>query len=185
MVLLYLEIGESKISGSPAVAGAIFYLEHSTMPFKLPYLFAFLHRHTRTCLDCGFLTIKGRELTQAERFMLSTRGRSAVMPANTEQTGCSKNLWVDYELTYFGDSEDGVFEEIERPRRKCPGFFWHEHGFTPAQHLEHQEQRRREQLQWKIAILGFFGGVLGALIGSFLRDLPHWIASVWRWVERL
>ena len=96
----------------------------------------------RTCLDCGFLTIQGRELSRPHRIMLGTHGTSAVMPANPEQTRCYKRLW-DYDLHYFGDTFVGVIEEIERSRDKCPGFALYEPGLTPAQHLEIQLEQRK------------------------------------------
>lgn len=139
----------------------------------------------RTCLDCGFLTIRGYELTQADRVMLRTRGQSAVMPADPEQTGCYRNCWTDYDLTYSGDSLNGVFEELGRPRQKCPGFFQYEPGFTPAQDLERQEERRREQVQWRTAKVGFWGAFLGALIGVVLPSLLHRMVGGWRWIEGL
>ena len=74
----------------------------------------------RTCLDCGFLTIQGRELSRPDRIMLSTHGESAAMPAHPEQTRCFKDLW-DYELHYSGDLFQGVVEELGRPRGECPG----------------------------------------------------------------
>jgi hypothetical protein len=132
----------------------------------------------RTCLDCGFLTIRTREVTQAQRVMLASRGESAAMPTHSEQTDCFRNLWVEYDLNYWEPSLEGVFDELKRSRDKCVGFFPYESGFTPAQHLERQEGRRREKLQWRIARLGFFGALLGALIGSVLP-------SLWRWLERL
>ena len=110
--------------------------------------------------------------------MLSSRGQSAAMPTHSEQTECFRSLWVEYDLTYFEPSLEGVLDELLRCRDNCPGFFPYESGFTPAQHLERQAGRRREKLQWQIARLGFFGALLGALIGSVLSNLL-------RWVERL
>ena len=118
----------------------------------------------RTCLDCGFLTIQGRELSRPDRIMLGSHGQS-VMPAHPEQTRCFKDLW-DYELYYSGDSFDGVVEEIGRPRDECPGFATYEAGFSPAQHLENQVEQRKEKLQWRVAKLGFWGALVGAIAGA-------------------
>ena len=101
---------------------------------------------SRTCKECGFLTIQGRELSRPERIMLGTHGRSAVMPAHPEQTRCFKNLW-DYDLHYTGDTFDGVIEEIERSRDDCPGFIPYEAGFTPGQHLEIQLEQKKQKLE--------------------------------------
>ncbi len=127
----------------------------------------------KTCLDCGFLTIRGRELSRPERIILGTKGQSAVMPADAEQTRCFKNLWLLYDLTYATANFSGVIEEIERDRNQCPGFALYEAGFTLEQHLEHQKDQRKERLQWKIAILG----ILSALVGIVLAAL--------KWLLRL
>lgn len=92
----------------------------------------------RTCIECGFLTIQGRELSRAERIMLASHGTSAVMPADCEQTQCFKGLWVEYDLIYAIPDFQGVRKEIERNRDDCPGFMPYEAGFTPEQHLEIQ-----------------------------------------------
>jgi hypothetical protein len=128
----------------------------------------------RTCLDCGFLTIRGRELSQPDRVMLGSKGQSAVMPAHPEQTRCFKNLW-DYDLIYTGDDFHGVVEEIERERNQCPGFASHEAGFTPEQHLEHQIEQRKEKLQWRIAKLGFYGALLGGIAGTIIIAVLKWL----------
>lgn len=117
--------------------------------------------------------------------MLGSRGHSAVMPARSEQTTCLKNLWVDYDLTYSGDSMDGVIEEIEKNRDQCPGFFRYEPGVSPVDHVERQREERRERTQWRIAKMSFCGGLLGALIGALGANLPHWFQAGWQWVEKL
>jgi len=93
------------------------------------------------------------------------------MPANPEQTRCFKNLW-DYGLIYSGDTFDGVVEEIEKDRDGCAGFASYDAGFTPVQHLEHQIEKRKEELQWKIAKLGFLGALLGAILGTIVPKIP-------------
>lgn len=149
----------------------------------------------RTCLDCGFLTLRGHEVTHPERVTLGTRGKSAVMPSHPEQTTCLKNLW-DYDLHYSGDSWEGVLSELETPRDKCQGFLQYEAGLSPAKHIERQEQERRERFeqqeqerrerfQFKAALLSFFGGLSGALIGAFGSNLPRWLTAIWKSIERI
>ena len=128
----------------------------------------------RTCLDCGFLTIQGRELSRPERIMLSSFGESAVMPAHSEQTRCFKRLW-DYDLIYSGDTIDGVIDEISRARDECPGFAPYESGFNPAQHLENQVDQRKEKLQWRIAKLSFLGAILGGIVGTIVLAVLKWL----------
>lgn len=129
----------------------------------------------RTCLDCGFLTIQGRELFEPERVMIGTGGHSAVMPANPEQTRCFKNLWVEYDLTYTTGDFQGVVAEVETDRSECAGFALYEAGFTPEQHLEHQIEERKEKLQWRIAKLGFYGGLLGGAVGTIGAAVLKWL----------
>ncbi|MBN1291131.1 MAG: hypothetical protein JXB48_04760 [Candidatus Latescibacteria bacterium] len=128
----------------------------------------------KTCLDCGFLTIHGFEISRPERIMLGTHGQSAVMPAHSEQTRCFKNLWI-YDLIYSGDTFNGVIEEIERNRDDCPGFLPYEAGLTPAQHLESQLEKRKEKLQWRIAKLGFWGALFGGIVGTLLYQFFNWL----------
>lgn len=97
---------------------------------------------SKTCKECGFLTIEGHELSRPERIMLATHGSSSVMPAYPERTRCFKNLW-DYDLIYSGDNFHGVIDEIERSRDDCPGFMPYEAGFTPAQHQEIQLEQMK------------------------------------------
>jgi len=106
--------------------------------------------------------------------MLETLGTNVglgVMPANPEKARCYQNRWVDYELGYSGDSIDGVAEELKTSRDDCGGFINHEPGSTPQQHLDRQEQLRKERVQSRIALLAFLGALLGALIPSILSRL--------------
>ncbi len=128
----------------------------------------------KTCLDCGFLTIRGRELSRPERIMLSTCGKSAVMPAHSEQTRCFKNLW-DYDLHYSGDTFDGVVDEIGRSRDDCSGFAPYEAGLHPGKHLENQLEMRKEKLRWRIAKLGFWGALLGGIVGTIILGALKWL----------
>lgn len=137
-------------------------------------------KKNRTCLDCGLLTIEGSQLTGADRLMLASRGVSAKMPANPERTRCFQDCWVDYDLSYVGDSFDGVLEELDANRNKCQSFIQYESGFTPAEHLEREEQRRRERIQLRIAKWGFLGGLIGALVGSTLPSFWKWLLPLLR-----
>lgn len=136
---------------------------------------------TRSCLDCGFLTIEGHELSLPQRTMLAShkggRGGSAVMPSHPEGTRCFKNLW-DYDLHYVEDSFDGVLEELSRPREACRGFLQYSAGRTPAEHLEQEVEDRKGKLQWRVAKLGFWGALLGAALGTLLAGLVQWLLKV-------
>lgn len=121
----------------------------------------------KTCLDCGFLTIQNKEISHPQRIMIGTEGKSASMPSNYEQTRCFKDLW-EYDLHYIGNSFDGVIDEIKINRNSCRGFIPYEPGFTPEQHIEIQLENRKEKLQWKVAILGFLGSLLGGIIVTII-----------------
>ena len=87
------------------------------------------------------------------------------------------SYYWDYDLTYIGDTFDGVIEEIERSRDNCPGFVTYEAGFNPAQLLEAQLEQRKERLQWRIAKLGFWGVLLGGIVGTIILSLLKWILN--------
>jgi hypothetical protein len=129
---------------------------------------------SRTCLECGFLTIEGSELDRPSRIMLSSGGASAKMPARSERTRCFKNLW-EYDVHYTGDSWPGVKEEIEASRDDCPGFRKYDAGFDPASHLEHQVEDRQQAMTWRIARLGFWGAMLGGAISAAVGALIAWL----------
>jgi hypothetical protein len=128
----------------------------------------------KTCLDCGFLTIQGREITSPERIMLATRGQSASMPAHSDKTRCFKNIW-EYDLHYVGDSIAGVFDELESPRDECTGFARYEPGLSPARHLERQEEERKGKLQLRIARLGFYGALIGGVVTAIILEVLKWV----------
>lgn len=130
----------------------------------------------KTCLDCGFVTIDGMELTNPDRIMLASGGVSAKMPAHADGTRCFKNLW-EYDVHYAGDSWDGVKNELEESRDDCAGFRAYEAGFNPIEHKAHQEQDRLQAVQWRVARLGFVGSVLGGLLGTGIAALIRWLSD--------
>jgi len=131
----------------------------------------------RTCLDCGFLTTHGKEVRRALRVSLE---RNIPSVEDNEGVRCSKRLWVDFDLSSAQDKDVVFFEmydELERSRRRCGGFFKYEPGFDPAAHLQRQEEVRKEHLQWRIAKLGFVGALFGGAIGVLLVKLFEWLAA--------
>jgi len=52
---------------------------------------------SRTCKECGFLTIEGREVSWPERILLDSGEALGVKIAHPERTRCFENLW-DYDL---------------------------------------------------------------------------------------
>lgn len=65
--------------------------------------------------------------------------------------------------------------EVETDRSECTGFAAYEAGFTPEQHLEHQIEGRKEKLQWRIAKLGFYGGLVGGALGATGSAVLKWL----------
>jgi hypothetical protein len=99
------------------------------------------------------------------------------MPSHSDRTRCFRNLW-DYDLHYVGDSFDGVLEELSRSRDNCPGFLPYAAGRSPAEHLEQEVEERKEKLQWQVAKLGFWGAVVGAVLGTLLTGLVQWLLKL-------
>jgi hypothetical protein len=130
----------------------------------------------KTCLNCGFLTVTGRELSRADRIELGAYRRtelgaywtSGAMPAHPERTECFKHLWVQYDLIYFDYSADGVFDELDRPRDECPGFVSYEAGYTPEKLLKRIEEDSRAQIA---------GERLGKALGQVMEKRANDAAS--------
>ncbi len=111
----------------------------------------------------------GDEMALADRIEVAS-GQSASLPSKHEETACHKRLWVDYELTFIGTNYRAIVEELNQPRRDCPGFQKYEPGFSPEQHKRIQLETRQHRQQMRIALLGFLGALIGGLIGT----LPAW-----------
>jgi hypothetical protein len=108
----------------------------------------------KTCPDCGFLTIEGRELSKEDRAFVSWAGHtqnydweSSLMPRDARRMSCSKGLWeYDHRL----GSKDDLIDEIERSRDDCTGFAPYERGLTPAILRKQIEDRNNSQRLEKI-----------------------------------
>ena len=102
-----------------------------------------------------------------------------------DQIRCFKSLW-EYEAHYTGDSWEGVRHELWsdertatlRARDDCGGFRIYQAGFSPPQHLERQLEDRRQDTQWRIAKLGFWGALLGGAFGTGIVGLISWLISL-------
>lgn len=126
-------------------------------------------RKVRTCYDCGFLTIRGRELTRADRielYSITSNSSSASLPADPNSTRCYKGLW-DSDLDTFTDFAT-LHDELRQDRSRCNYFVQYEPNFSPLKHQERQDEKRKERLQLKIAWLGFAGGLIGSIVGQIL-----------------
>ena len=120
-------------------------------------LVGFVRRTARvTCLDCGFLAFQDREVTRADRILLHCKG-TAGLPCHPDDLpadlGCTRSLWVQYELV-FGGSLEGVFDELERDRRSCPGYLKYIPGFSPKEHRDQLLKRMDNTERIRFAVLG-------------------------------
>lgn len=115
-----------------------------------------------TCLNCGFLALGKKEVGKANRILLHLRGTAGCPPL--EELQCFRLLWVDYDLTYTGTDTNGIFDEVQRARRNCQGFFRYRPGWAPTGHqdLLLKKLERREKI---------FLVILGSIIGSLLTFL--------------
>ncbi len=125
-----------------------------------------------TCLDCGFLALGDEEVTRADRILLHFGG-SAGLPCSPEELtnlNCTRSLWVDYDLTYFDGSAQGIFDELEQDRRGCAGYLRYKPGFSPSEprNLLLKGMDSKEKL--KFAVLG---GIAGGIVTLFFT----WIAK--------
>lgn len=119
------------------------------------------------CTACGFLTIAGRELKDAERIMLETP--SGVAPRNPDQLECSRSLWTDYDLGYSGGDVALLLEEATK-QRKCRGYFKYCPGWPPEGHrdlLLRSQDRRHDR----------FNNILFTLLGALLALAVQWVAK--------
>ena len=138
-------------------------------------------RKKRTCQDCGFVTLGGREAQQADRIaLLDGRGP---MPGDWETAQCHRGLWTMYDLTYARADLAAIQDELKRSRRDCPGFFRYESGFDPPKHLELQQKVRDQRRQLRITLLTtiFVGGGIVALLIQRLPAAFRLLRSWWPW----
>ncbi len=138
-------------------------------------------RKKRTCQDCGFPTLGGREAQRADRIALVT-GASVPLPTDWQTAQCHRGLWINYDLTYARANLEGIQEELKRSRRDCPGFFRYESGFSPAHHLDLQQKVRDQKQQLRVGLLtGIVGGGVGALLIQAVPAAFRLLRSWWPW----
>lgn len=119
-----------------------------------------------TCFDCGFLAFEEREVAIADRILLHCEG-SAGLPCSVENLtkfNCTRSLWVDYDLTYFGASPQGIFDEVKRRRRGCVGYLKYRPGFSPKEHRDLLLKRMDNKEKLKFAVLGAIAAGIVALL---------------------
>jgi hypothetical protein len=120
------------------------------------------------CIDCGFLTIGGREVSETERILLDNRG-VAGLPGHLDQLDCDRGLWVDYHLAYYAADEQLLLKEATNIRR-CHGYFAHVAGWSPEGHrtlLLRRQDRFRDHVS----------DAIFALLGAALALAVQWVAK--------
>jgi hypothetical protein len=128
------------------------------------------HPKGMTCLDCGFLAFADWEVSTANRVLLFARGQAGCPPLN--ELRCTKQLWVDYDLTYFGGSTEGLFDELQRRRRPCVGFLRYRPGRSPREHLDLEEKKQARQERLLDTLTG------SSMFSSVLSWVPLWHCSL-------
>jgi len=132
------------------------------------------HPLSVTCLDCGFLALGNEEVTRADRIMLHSEGRAGLpcSPEELTNLNCTRSLWVDYDLTYFDGSVQGIFDELERERRGCAGYLKYRPGFSPSEHRDLLLKRMDSKERLMFAALGGIVTLLLAWIAKHLGLKP-------------
>ena len=111
-----------------------------------------------TCLTCGFLTVRGREISATER-----QAMVAEAPADAVHLRCYLELWD--ELSLEGGLPDAVREA--QALRTCAGHLSHEPGQSPKRHLVtsmRMQRQRWRRPRWQVATLVGVLLVVGTLI---------------------
>lgn len=130
------------------------------------------HPFPVTCLDCGFLALGDEEVTRAGRILLQGEGRAGLPCSREELTdlNCTRSLWVNYDLTYYRSSAQGIFDELKRERRGCVGYLKYRPGFSPSEHRDVLLKRMDSNEKLKYA-------TIGAIAGGIVTLFFAWIAK--------
>ena len=123
-----------------------------------------------TCLDCGFLHLDGNEVCKASRIELGCR-ETAGGPA-LEKIQCFSKLWLEYDLIYFGFCAEGKFNELEKHRHDCEGFFAYRPGWSPSGHqdllLKDQSKKEQRRLVLVSSLVATIFTLLSLLLAKYL-----------------
>ena len=109
-----------------------------------------------TCLTCGFLTVRGREISATERQALVAEQA----PADAEHLRCYLELWDEF------NPDGGPPPAVREAQilRTCAGHLSHEAGRSPKDHLVISVQRQRRRPRWKVATIVGVLLVVGTLV---------------------
>ena len=144
-------------------------LPHQTPERPLDVSFYGFCRSKPTCLECGYLTIAGKEIAPVHRRSLKLGDTSDPYLENEELIQCWRKQWVEYDKSGFSGDRAilEIPDELEKNRRRCPFFFPYESGVPPAAHAERQNARH---MTW----FGVAGGGLMVMAVEFVKALFRW-----------
>ena len=125
-----------------------------------------LHPKGVTCLECGFLASEDFEVRTSDRVLLAASGEGGCPPLN--KLHCLRKLWVNYELGNWDNSRDGLFEEVQKKRRPCPGFLQYRTGWSPTEHRVLLQNKLELRDKIFISAASAIGAAVLALAGDWL-----------------
>ena len=129
--------------------------------------YRWVHQWSHFCLDCGFLTVSGREADADDRRTIAAEGKVGWFGKDVN-IDCYKHLWY-----WDGDPASVVIHEANRPRSRCVGFRRHKPGRSPQQHIALEDEGSAFRKQVLLALLPFVGALAGALIGAWVSLRHH------------
>ena len=98
----------------------------------------------RTCLECGFLTIDGTELSKPTRKRLSWNGPRI---PDAGRTGCFLSLWESDDWGWSSLPAETLDDELSADRSTCKEFLQYVPGLDPSAHLARRDELWRAGLQ--------------------------------------
>ena len=122
------------------------------------------------CLHCGFLSLHGAELKNADRYLIPTG--STTIDSPFEEITCSKSLWMEYDIDPSSRIPDAIFDEVcLKDRRNCASFIKYMPGRSPKGHLE-LEKKKYSNIKKMIMTVtaGLLVLVIWNIFNLFFRD---------------
>jgi hypothetical protein len=91
-------------------------------------------RLNRTCYDCGFLTVDGREAGPANRILLKAKDADLL----SFDPQCYRKQWIDYDLGRhkWADPTKELVAELAKTRQDCSFFCEYIPSLSPEQRLK-------------------------------------------------
>ena len=120
-----------------------------------------LRYRRRTCLECGFLAFDdGSEIAQGARWTIAAKGSDGWF-TKEDAVNCFKHLW-----DWRDDSAFNIIVHEANRVHRCASFLRYAPGRSPKEHMALEDEHRSFRQQFLLALLAFFGAMVGAWIGS-------------------